>query len=707
VSRLRWLVRRLVGVVGVTVAVVAAAVAVVPGRTTRLLPPVARLTESVGSVESRLLLAGTAVVVGGVAALLARANGTQTTTDPTLDGRRDDPVEAAAVPAATITGDALQRRLDRVRDTDELDGVADRLRSLAVGVERTTAGVEEATARERVATGEWTADSLAAAVLGESVPVPVGARLRRWLDGSGEARRRIRRTVTAIERRLDGETPQTDGPKETTTPDGGVQQPQTGVGDAHEPPTAHDETRRGDGSDGAHPSARLQTTDDYRTRWRGWLGGTLGLVGLGLLYGSPVVVVGAVVPLVYVAYAAGSALPETVSLRVRRTVLAEQITPGDTVSIRLAVTNTGDSVLSDLRVVDGVPETLGVADGSPRAAVALRPDETATLSYTVTAQRGHYEFDDPQVRVRSSAGSSAATLSVAATGATAVATTPPATAVAVTRAAPLRVGEATADSGGEGLEFHSTREYRPGDPRSRVDWRQFAKRRELVTTQFREERAGRAVVLLDVRPSARRSATAATPTGATYAAYAAEAAVERLRADGDDVSLAVLGIDADAVATPVTTAGEAVWVADAGEDRARTRAVFEAASEAAADRESASRETDVSDRTPPRGTDTAAAALVARCPADAQVLLVSPFTDAVPVSYARRFRVAGYAVTTVAPDHTGGVGGGSHLGGRAAAVGRQLRLRDVRPLCRTVVDWPGDRPLGLAVGRAIDGGDRR
>jgi uncharacterized protein (DUF58 family) len=424
------------------------------------------------------------------------------------------------------------------------------------------------------------------------------------------------------------------------------------------------------------------------------------------LYGSPAVLAGAVVPLAYVTYAAVSALPTTVSLQIRRRVAADQITPGDTVPVRLTVENTGRSVLPDLRVVDGVPETLGVADGSPRAAVSLRPGETATLSYAVTARRGRYEFDEPRVRVRSLAGSSAATLSVPATGAAAVETSPPATAVAVDRAAPLRVGQATADSGGEGLEFHSTREYRPGDPRSRVDWRQFAKRRELVTTQFREERAGRAVVVVDVRPPTRRSGTAAAPTGGTYAAYAAEAAVERLRADGDDVSLAVLGVDDREVSAPVATAGDAVWIDDVTANRRRTRAVFAAASAAAGDRETVSRNTRVYDQTPPRGTDAAAATLVARCPADAQVILVSPFPDAVPAVYARRFRVAGYSVAAVAPDHTGGLGG-EGLGRRAAAIGRRLHLREVRPLCRTVIDWPGDRPLGLAVARAIDGGGRR
>jgi hypothetical protein len=148
------------------------------------------------------------------------------------------------------------------------------------------------------------------------------------------------------------------------------------------------------------PSATLTSVDDYRTHWQGWLGGTLGLAGLGLLYGSPAVLAGAVVPLAYVTYAAVSALPTTVSLQIRRRVVANQITPGDTVPVRLTVENTGRSALPDLRVVDGVPETLGVADGSPRAAVSLRPGETATLSYAVVrSDRAPWP-----VRVRRAAG---------------------------------------------------------------------------------------------------------------------------------------------------------------------------------------------------------------------------------------------------------------------------------------------------------------
>lgn len=460
-----------------------------------------------------------------------------------------------------------------------------------------------------------------------------------------------------------------------------------------------------DTRDGTDRRPTVVSRERLGSRWRVWLGGALGLVGLGLAYGAPSAVAAAVVPLAYVAYAAVSALPATASLRAERAVADRQITPGDAVPVTLTVENDGDAVLTDVRVVDGVPEELGVVGGSPRAALSLRPGETATLRYEVVARRGSYPFDSARVRLRSLAGSDAATLSVPVGGDDAVGCTAPAATVSVSRAAPLGVGAATADTGGEGLEFHSTRAYRHGDPRSRINWRQYAKRRRLVTTEFREERAGRAVVLLDVRPPTRRSAAAAYPTGAEYAAYAAEAAVARLRADGDEVSLAVLGLSPDAVSVPVATAGEAVWVrrADGADGRRRTRETLAAAAAVAGDRTRESPGEGGYGGDTPRGTDTAAASLVARCPDGAEVVVVSPFPDAVPTAYARRFAVAGHAVSVIAPDNTGG----DSLGGRTASVARRLRLRDARPLCRTVVDWPGDRPLGLAVVRALAGGGGR
>lgn len=193
---------------GVAALAVAAGVAVAPAATTELLPAVGSLTELLWGFDERVLLAAVAAVTGLLALAFSRVGVSgDPATEPAMDGRRGQAVEAVAVPPETITGSGLDRAFDQVRDTDELAGVAGRLRATAVAVERTAAGVDRETARDRVARGAWTDDDLAAAVLGESVPVPVVARLRAWLDEEREARRRLRRTVTAVETRLeDGST---------------------------------------------------------------------------------------------------------------------------------------------------------------------------------------------------------------------------------------------------------------------------------------------------------------------------------------------------------------------------------------------------------------------------------------------------------------------------------------------------------------------
>ena len=441
------------------------------------------------------------------------------------------------------------------------------------------------------------------------------------------------------------------------------------------------------------------------SRWSVWLVAACFLLSLGLFYADPALVAAAAIPFAYVGYAALSTLPDDLSVDVRRRVEDRQLTPGDSVEVTVSVTNAGDSVLSDLRIVDGVPAELAVTEGSPRAAVSLRPGATAEFAYTVVAKRGDFAFGDARLVVRSLLGTDAAALSATVAGADSLSSTDPAALSGLTRSTRHRAAVTASDRAGEGLEFHSTREYRAGDARNRVNWRQYAKSGDLVTTEFRRERAAREVVLLDVRPPTRRSVAATHPTGAEYAAYAAEAAVERYRSRGHRVSLAVLGVDGDDVGVPVRTAGNALWVEAAETDTGRRAAdaVFDAAAATAADRTSSGdprcwstgREGD-------DPTDRQVAALIAQFPERAELLLVSPLVDGVPLSYAERAAVAGSRPTLLSPDATGD----ATAGGRLAGAKRRIRLREARGVCRRVIDWPADRSLS-AVTTAVDGGAGR
>lgn len=82
--------------------------------------------------------------------------------------------------------------------------IHNRLRRSAVQRTRTRHGHDEATARSMVAGGEWTDDPVAAAFLSEEVRYPFGDRLRAAIDPGSAYRRRVRRTLDAIERLDEG-----------------------------------------------------------------------------------------------------------------------------------------------------------------------------------------------------------------------------------------------------------------------------------------------------------------------------------------------------------------------------------------------------------------------------------------------------------------------------------------------------------------------
>ncbi|MCZ6889572.1 MAG: DUF58 domain-containing protein [Gammaproteobacteria bacterium] len=60
-----------------------------------------------------------------------------------------------------------------------------------------------------------------------------------------------------------------------------------------------------------------------------------------------------------------------------------------------------------------------------------------------------------------------------------------------------RLGVKLAPRRGEGLEFHQLREYREGDPLRQIDWKATARRRELISREYQEERDQRVMFLID------------------------------------------------------------------------------------------------------------------------------------------------------------------------------------------------------------------
>ncbi|MFC6769674.1 DUF58 domain-containing protein, partial [Natrinema soli] len=219
----------------------------------------------------------------------------------------------------------------------------------------------------------------------------------------------------------------------------------------------------------------------------------LGLV-LGVLYQQPSIVVAAAVGIGFAAYAHLETDLEP-ELTLERVISDSQPEPGEDVGVTLTVRNDGDRRLTDLRLVDGVPASVAVTDGSPRLGTTLAAGETAAMQYTITARRGTLTFEQVTVVSRSVSGGTELTERISPQSATTITCEPTITPLSSTTNLPLRelgarrAGQLATNDPGPGLEFHSVREYQPGDPVGRIDWNRYARTNDLSTVSFDDERA--------------------------------------------------------------------------------------------------------------------------------------------------------------------------------------------------------------------------
>jgi len=415
-------------------------------------------------------------------------------------------------------------------------------------------------------------------------------------------------------------------------------------------------------------------------RWRAAVPVALAFVGLGLAVRQPPVVLSGVVALGFAAYARASE-PASSSLVVERTTDADRPDPGDVVDVTVTVRNEGDRTIADLRIVDGVPPGLPVVEGSPRHGTTLRPGESTTVGYAVRVRRGVHEFDPVYAVVRGYAGTTARVrLLAAAEGADpAIACVPPLRGLPV----PVPLFEQSGDylgripaAGGEGIEFHATREYRPGDPTNRIDWNRLARSPddELTTVEFREERAATVALVVDALPSAYLAADPDGPGAIEHAVGAAGRLFGSLLDAGDRVSIAALG------PTPA-------WLdPDLGPEHRKR------AEELLATDPAFPPTTPAADDLPPYWVRE----FHRRFPRETQVVLLSSLCDGRYRFVIRRLRAYGHPVTVVSPDVT--VDG--TVGQRLVRLERRFRIEALREAGVRVVDWDPDEELAVALGRA-------
>ncbi|QPV62723.1 DUF58 domain-containing protein [Halosimplex litoreum] len=444
---------------------------------------------------------------------------------------------------------------------------------------------------------------------------------------------------------------------------------------------------------GDHPGTGNGGPRAERTgQWLTAVAITLAVGSVGVYVGRPALLLAAVVGLAYTAYPLVTADPAA-TLALTRTVDDPAPQQGDAVTVTATLTNTGSRTLPDVRFVDGVPPKLAVTGGTPRRAAALRPGESATVRYAVEARPGTHRFEPATatcydrsggVRVEAElavdAGPGRGTETNGADGAdgddesgdveavAALACSVPVEGVPPLRRTARATGRTVVDASGSGVEFDRTREYRPGDPADRIDWRRYARTGALTTVEFRPDRRRSVVVCLDARPRSVRRAGDDDVDAVTAGGAAAAALATTLLNRGARVGAARLGSRFELIAP-----------GSGRHHRERVTALLTDATDTVDGPADPSSSAD--------GFARQVDELLERTGEDAEIVVVTPLLDELGVDAVRRAAGRGRGVATLSPDVTND----GSLGGELVAVERRNRIEALRATGVPVGDWrPGD-----------------
>lgn len=369
------------------------------------------------------------------------------------------------------------------------------------------------------------------------------------------------------------------------------------------------------------------------------------------------------------------------------------VVPGESVTVSVTVTNTGDTNIPDLRLQDHVPEKLSVVEGTPTHSASLQPGESTTLTYTVRARKGRHTFETVDAIVRNTSGSTRHTQTLSAER-TLVSEVLLEDAPVAAQASNL-AGRLDSATSGSGIEFHSTREYHPSDAVSDIDWRRFARTGELSVIEYDDPRAAAVHIVVDRRDRTTDDGVATT-TIREMSLYAAGHVIRALADEGHKVGLTNIGGDGETrypskgrdqyrwMRRSVTDGGGTATATDGG-------AAPEDGQSTGADGAEAGRSWD----------SESADELVSQTASHTQFIVVTGLYDESLDGFVSRLAAHDRSVIVISPRTLDPGTAGTRLARvRRSLLVDRLRRRGVR-----VLDWQTDEPLQLAIERRFGGLD--
>jgi uncharacterized protein (DUF58 family) len=190
-----------------------------------------------------------------------------------------------------------------------------------------------------------------------------------------------------------------------------------------------------------------------------------------------------------------------IQLQASRSAEKASVDGKQAVKVSVTVSNAGVD-LDRLCLSDVLPSGTTVVDGQNRVVVALPAGQAVELGYTILAERGDFIWESVLAVVSDPLGLIEARLPLPA--AAQVQLLPKLTKF---RPFPVRsqrtlhsAGSIPARRGGSGTDFWGVREYQPGDPLRRLDWRLTARHpHKFFTKEFEQEEIADIGLILDAR----------------------------------------------------------------------------------------------------------------------------------------------------------------------------------------------------------------
>ncbi len=399
-------------------------------------------------------------------------------------------------------------------------------------------------------------------------------------------------------------------------------------------------------------------------------------LGLASLSGA---IIALAIPLAAYLVAALLYLPGKPELSARRTFSMEHIIQGENVTVRLEITNQGEKV-EQLIVQDILPGEVELVQGHTRAVATLLPGKTLDLEYAVKAKRGIYDFSPVKITATDYLELFEKKLTLEAPAKLLI--LPHVLALHAIPIRPLRThgfaGPIPSRKVGSGVNFLGIRDYQPGDPLRRINWRVSARHTdEIFSNEFEQERIADIGIILDARQQS--DVEVSTGNLFEYSVQATASLADAFLADGNRVGLLIYGRGLESTFPGYGKIQRQRILQSLGRARTGSSYAFKSL-----------------ENLPTRFF-----------PSGSQIVLVSPLErEDIPVLV--QLRALGYEVMVVSPDPISFEA--SHyrqekvaiLATRIARVERSMLLRSLQRVGITVVNWQVERSLDDALHRTVN-----